>query len=481
MRISATNKPSILEQQPQKRPIVCVVGGSIAGVATAAALKRIAGYEDVCVVEKRRSPSETEDQSLGSAAAAVQLGPNGLRALRAIGGDELLHQVLLHASILQGNIMYPPPPGGVAKKYFYTPRTTAATSSDNLPEIMIRWDVLHSLLSAVLPPNSINTEVGHSLAGYRVCCSSQQEEGEEAQHMVELIDVAHQPISIPNHKNQFSLVIAADGIHSLFRYLVQNYQTSSANPHSACHDSIKDLGRINYKAVVPLELSEYITPDHFRNNTTYCYFPPHSGIACFAGPAGSGYSYWAVSQVDTASNKEAEERTSSSSSSSSREEDETTLHLGWGAKKSHQSLVAMKQNLLDTLTNLNSPPEWDFMVSIIQKTDASSILKIRSEEVPIVGNYSLVSTDGYVVLVGDAAHAMSASYGQAVSFALEDAATLAVCMRDYSHPDEALSEYSQRRVNRCLEMQQQAADRAAKQLQGEKTNDISSWIYEWTI
>ena len=45
-----------------------------------------------------------------------------------------------------------------------------------------------------------------------------------------------------------------------------------------------------------------------------------------------------------------------------------------------------------------------------------------------------------MLAIGDAAHAMSASYGQACNFALEDAATLAACIRDSDDLVEALKE-----------------------------------------
>jgi 2-polyprenyl-6-methoxyphenol hydroxylase-like FAD-dependent oxidoreductase len=46
--------------------------------------------------------------------------------------------------------------------------------------------------------------------------------------------------------------------------------------------------------------------------------------------------------------------------------------------------------------------------------------------------------DGRVVLIGDAAHATSPSSGQGASLALEDAAFLAVCLRDIADPSGSL-------------------------------------------
>lgn len=469
-----------VEGSVRKGPNVCVVGGGIGGLATAAALIHIAGYEDVCVLEKRRCV-----QCNTAASAAVQLGPNGLRALRAIGGEKFLEEVLQNGSTLQGNIIYPSTQlgGSSNQNNFYASRTNN-TSLDNLPELMIRWDVLQSLLGTLLPPSvGVQSQVGQDIAGYRILVGSSQEDDDKevvSRTIVELINTDHQPFVIPDRENRFSLVVAADGINSLFRSLIHAKQTISTNPQIACRENIQDLGRINFKAVVPVDLSECINADQFRNNTTYCYFPPHSGIACFAGPAGKGYTYWAVSLMMTT----ADSIVQKPAQEISGEDQETESYFGWDIHIQHESSqVAIKERLLELLTSkLNIPPEWDFIVPLITQTDASSLRMIRSEEVPI-NDHSLVSTDGCVVLVGDAAHAMSASYGQAASFALEDAVTLAICLRN--NPIEgvttALHEYSQRRVSRCLEMQRQAADRAAKQLRGEPTEDISSWIYQWSI
>jgi 2-polyprenyl-6-methoxyphenol hydroxylase-like FAD-dependent oxidoreductase len=53
-------------------------------------------------------------------------------------------------------------------------------------------------------------------------------------------------------------------------------------------------------------------------------------------------------------------------------------------------------------------------------------------------------------------HAMSPAYGQAAN-ALEDAATLAVCIRDHDGLDKAMEHFSQLRIQRCLEMQRKSA------------------------
>jgi 2-polyprenyl-6-methoxyphenol hydroxylase-like FAD-dependent oxidoreductase len=76
---------------------------------------------------------------------------------------------------------------------------------------------------------------------------------------------------------------------------------------------------------------------------------------------------------------------------------------------------------------------------------------------------------------------MSASYGQAANFALEDAATLAACIRDGDDLVDALKDYSAKRLDRCIEMQTRSAERAAKAMKGEQVEDVSKWIFQWEI
>ena len=85
------------------------------------------------------------------------------------------------------------------------------------------------------------------------------------------------------------------------------------------------------------------------------------------------------------------------------------------------------------------------------------------------------------MLVGDAAHVMAGSYGQASSFAFEDAVTLARCLVGTGKTKEALDKYSQLRRDRCLEMQRKSQECAAKAMKGEQTEDITRWIHDWDI
>jgi len=55
---------------------------------------------------------------------------------------------------------------------------------------------------------------------------------------------------------------------------------------------------------------------------------------------------------------------------------------------------------------------------------------------------------GHVVLMGDAAHATTPNMGQGACMAVEDAATLANCIEDYSTPEEAFRRFEEKRIGR---------------------------------
>ena len=61
---------------------------------------------------------------------------------------------------------------------------------------------------------------------------------------------------------------------------------------------------------------------------------------------------------------------------------------------------------------------------------------------------------GRVVLVGDAAHAISPSSGQGASLALEDAGVLAKCLRDIPDVEQAFATYEHLRRPRTVKMYQ---------------------------
>lgn len=71
-----------------------------------------------------------------------------------------------------------------------------------------------------------------------------------------------------------------------------------------------------------------------------------------------------------------------------------------------------------------------------------------------------------MVLVGDAAHAASPTSGQGASLAIEDAVTLARCLRDASAPAAAFAAYERERRDRVERIIAEAAKRSAEKMPG---------------
>ena len=132
------------------------MGGGLAGLATAAALRANA---QVTILERLDEAPYTNP----AAGAAAQLGPNGLVALRAIGGDALLQQVLSAGeemthigAILPAN----------NRTVMLIPDTSVADTG--LPQILIRWGILRKLLLDLVDADSIHTSTGDEISGYDV-------------------------------------------------------------------------------------------------------------------------------------------------------------------------------------------------------------------------------------------------------------------------------------------------------------------------
>jgi 2-polyprenyl-6-methoxyphenol hydroxylase-like FAD-dependent oxidoreductase len=99
---------------------------------------------------------------------------------------------------------------------------------------------------------------------------------------------------------------------------------------------------------------------------------------------------------------------------------------------------AIKAHLLELFADDRGPAR-----EIIAATKGSILLG-NQYDMPRVSNWHR----GRLVLIGDAAHAVSPSTGQGVSLACEDAVVLAQCLRDLPQLEQAFAEYESRRRER---------------------------------
>nr|WP_017622574.1 FAD-dependent monooxygenase [Nocardiopsis chromatogenes] len=107
------------------------------------------------------------------------------------------------------------------------------------------------------------------------------------------------------------------------------------------------------------------------------------------------------------------------------------------------------------------PGHWRPLVTGLFRDDLPEITAILDaspdEHFLPLGVYDIASLprwcDGPIGLIGDAAHAVSSSSGQGASLAMEDAVTVARCLRDIPDPARALATYEslrRRRVERIV-------------------------------
>jgi len=410
-----------------------IIGGGISGLATAAALQNIAGISSQ-ILDKITH----EDFHNVHTGAGLQIGPNGLRALKKIGGEELMQKCIDSGTVLKGNSMLFP---GMPEPMLIP---DSAEEDTGLPQVFVRWGVLRKMLADQLSPSFVCTETGGDICGYMV-----NEDGS-----IKLATSKDDDSIIHDEAN---LIVSAEGISSTFRYLVNsNNEMINHNEDKASliEKYVKDTGRINIKAIVPRDLDESFLPGY-----TYAWFAPDGGIACFAGPAGCGHTYWAISVADVV-------------------DKENGVSSQFLSEVDINDLSAIKSTLLSKLRGLDAAA-CQFAIDLVDESVPDRMYISRSKEAIDIG--PSLQKDGKVVLVGDSAHAMSGSYGQNPNFALEDAAVLACCLRDNHSVQSALESYSEQRVSRCKEMQQRSAERSAKAMKGEQVEDVSKWIFQWDI
>jgi 2-polyprenyl-6-methoxyphenol hydroxylase-like FAD-dependent oxidoreductase len=96
-----------------------------------------------------------------------------------------------------------------------------------------------------------------------------------------------------------------------------------------------------------------------------------------------------------------------------------------------------KQQIQEILKDWHEP-----IPSIIQATEAETIIDTNLNELEPLSHWH----SGRVVLLGDAAHAMTPNLGQGACQALEDAVTLGQCLQEEGDVEAALNLYESKRV-----------------------------------
>ncbi len=162
---------------------IAIVGGGLAGLATAAALCRIGTEAEVF----EQSPA------LGEIGAGVNVSPQAINALRAIGlGDKIAAVANIAPGVLTRDM-------NTGAPLHYRDQTAAAARFGAGPHSFHRADLLQALASGV-DPRSIHLD--HRLIGL-----------EERTACVELAFAN-------GSRHEADLVIGADGIHSSVRHVL---------------------------------------------------------------------------------------------------------------------------------------------------------------------------------------------------------------------------------------------------------------------
>uniref|UniRef100_A0A0C9RPN9 TSA: Wollemia nobilis Ref_Wollemi_Transcript_5011_1123 transcribed RNA sequence n=1 Tax=Wollemia nobilis TaxID=56998 RepID=A0A0C9RPN9_9CONI len=111
---------------------------------------------------------------------------------------------------------------------------------------------------------------------------------------------------------------------------------------------------------------------------------------------------------------------------------------------------------------------WDVATHIIQVTDPELILERRVLDVPVLPKWS----SGRVVLLGDAVHAVTPSYGQGANLAFEDGLELAKQLATSYDLRNAFEAYERARIPRASIISQKSQSLGTR-----PTDEFYNWLY----
>lgn len=214
------------------------------------------------------------------------------------------------------------------------------------------------------------------------------------------------------------LVIAADGVHSTIRRVLFGGITP------------RDNGRTMWRAIIDGKLCSH------KALTMGSFATLQNGRTVFLVNGVQGKLYWAFSVTDEVTQGEARNR--------SRDQKEA------------------KERLLKYYEG------WDVATDIIQATNPELILERRVIDVPVLPKWSC----GHVVLLGDAAHAVTPSFGQGANLAFEDGLELAKQLVTSSDLRSAFEAYEKARIPRASIISEKSQSMGVRQ-----TDEFYNWLY----
>ncbi len=351
---------------------VLVIGGGIAGPATALFLKR-AGFQ----------PEVFEGYARASdIGGGLQVAPNGMRVLGQLG----LAAPLLKEGVESAEFSFENQTGKVLARIPNGP-----ASRYGLPSVFVSRAVLHATLLHELERQEIPVHYSKRLQGVVSSGSSVTAEFSDGSHA------------------EGSILIGADGIHSETRQVV--FPEAS----SPFYTGLMVLGGFAKNAALqPADATQ-------RSRAHMIY-----GTDGFFG-----YGYHDAADPTTVMWWSHQQRKEEPSAEELRSADPEVLR---------EQLIDQHRGWAEPVPTILRSAQRTLWGPIYDVPD----LKIWSK--------------GRVVLLGDAAHAISPHAGQGVSLALEDAICLAKCLRDASYP-EAFAAYQATRQQRVLKMIAEARKR----------------------
>jgi salicylate hydroxylase len=213
-------------------------------------------------------------------------------------------------------------------------------------------------------------------------------------------------------------VIGADGIRSIVRSKIFSFVTP------------RDNGRTMWRAVIDAKLCHH--PALQVGTITAA----QKGKTMFVINGVSDKLYWAYSLTDEATDGRAQVRS--------------------------KNLEEAKARLREEFKG------WDLALHILEATDPALILERRVLDLPVLTKW----TNGRVVVLGDAAHAVTPALGQGANMAFEDGLELAIQLSSASDLSSALRTYEERRVPRAQIIS--AKTRAAG---GAQPQSFYDWLY----